>query len=875
MNDAKEMQSRPVKILKCLGDGLGLLWRVLAIFIFVANAAVVSAGNLSEGSYGYDKGELVKPICGGKGQDDCLGTPAIFEKSANPTCPSGTTFNLFTWACHSCPPGFEFSFDGGFDPDSERACSKETGPAATKVVGSQFIGDIVKATKTNTAPAEIHGTVCPAGSFYDPIRDGECWSCDSGYERSWDHVDMSTACVKAPRNDYKKIITHAKGRGFFGTDCPKGSGQFWDGWDGKCHSCPSGYKRSIQHVGTAQACFKYSGTITKAAQLVKEDAVCDEGQHVDPLLNPEKGGTCYSCPTTYVRTGEHVKSSKACGTPANFEFALATLEANLSCDSGQDFDFINWQHRRVESKALAAQRENNIKLEKSNDTGGTCWSCPDMSAGRSLAAVYEPDACVAPDIRWEMPDWTSPGVYGRYSEHAAEDLVTQLLTERSFINAIIDEVWNEDQEKSRSRKLFPYLSLPELRAAIWEEIVSRPETSGVLRLALKSILVRQAEGESLFPPYSKKYLSAFENSVTQYRMFLVEQSKAAFELWDARAVERDVYKSNQTGGETLKKIFFVSIGMPWPPQSVPDYRSEAEELTLDLQTTEAALKMSAITGNLSIEFKNELLPVSYVKPQGNNKRNDAALEAKAFLEGEIQGAIEEQIEKGVARIAARAAGGNAAKVASVVLKLAKLAEGPLLAIEVILTIQETYGEVIIDRLTMKKQYENALSLMSLPYSLSTALKSNDQTGEFDLYFNVITHNEPEDRGFKKISPPAAWTKVLCPEGDFVLENTGAVCNLGCPVAGSKIMSNDRCDYAKAPKYVASVFASESDVRHFCATGSYYKQDDKKREKSCATCPLGYEKYGNWDGSIFKITSTDGPFGECVFKQQQTTVLPAY
>ncbi len=463
---------------------------LLSLFVIPAGAAT-----LSEGSYGYNTQESLKAICGGEGQDDCLGTPASFESSANPTCPAGTTFNLFTWACHSCPDGYSLSFEGGWDPESDRACSKELGGKAEKVMGSQLIGDIVKATKTNTAPAVIHGTICAEGSFFDPIRDGECWSCPGGYERSWDHIDSDTACVKPAKNNYARIVNHSKGTGTFGTDCPADSGQFWDGWDGKCHSCPTGYRRSIQHIGTDQACFKFSASDTRPAKLTKDDAVCEDGQDVDPFLVPEKGGTCFSCPPTYVRTGESVKSSKACGTSANTAFEYATLEKSITCPSGEDFDFINWQHNRVKSRATRAAREKGITLDRSNTTGGTCWSCPDMSAGRSMAAVYEPDACVAPDIRWEMPAWVSPGVYGRYSNQAGVKLVTALMTDRSFINSIIEEIWNEDQKLPERKRLFPDLSLQEVKSELWEEIVSRPETSGVLRLALKSILVRQARGE--------------------------------------------------------------------------------------------------------------------------------------------------------------------------------------------------------------------------------------------------------------------------------------------------------------------------------------------------------------------------------------------
>lgn len=214
-----------------------------------------------------------------------------------------------------------------------------------------------------------------------------------------------------------------------------------------------------------------------------------------------------------------------------------------------------------------------------------------------------------------MPDWTSPGVYGRYANDAGVKLVTELMTDRSFINSIIEALWNEDQKKTQRGRVFRDLTLQEMKAELWDEIISRPETSGVLRFALKSILVRQASGKERnnLPENSKIFLDAFEVAVTNYRTFLVVQSKAAFKLWDARAVERDVYKSNQSAGEVAKKALFAIAMLPWPPQSVPDFRGEAEELTLDLQITEAALKMVVINENLSSAFRNTVLPVSYTK----------------------------------------------------------------------------------------------------------------------------------------------------------------------------------------------------------------------------------------------------------------------
>ncbi|MFK8010615.1 MAG: hypothetical protein AB8B80_01150 [Marinicellaceae bacterium] len=795
--------------------------------------SVFSYANLSEQNYGYDTSTPATTTCGGEGQEDCLGTAATFTRSANPDCPAGTRFNLFTWACYSCPEDYKLSFEGGFDPESERACSKRINrPSSTGTPIEQLINDIVNLTEQNTSPATLHGTACPAGSFFDPIRGGECWSCPSSHpKRSWDHIDTATACVSST-----------------------------DMFD------------------------------THSATLVKENADCDDGQEVDFLQDVESGGRCFSCPETYVRTWEPVTSDKACGTPKNVEFAYSILEEELTCPSGENFDLINWQHDRVISKALNAQKLTGIELDSNNKDGGSCWTCPDMSAGRSGSAVYEPDACVAPDIRWTLPKWTSPGVYGRYPNHEAVSVVSELLTERNFINSIIDEVWNEDQKKYGSNKHFSDFTQEGLKSALWEEIYSRPQTSGILRLALKSVLLRQASGQGTgyLPPSSSAYLRAFESAITNYRVFLVQQSKNAFELWNARALERDVHKSNQTVGETLKKIGFSLAMLPWPPQSVPDFRSEAEDLTVDFQTSETAVKMAVINEiGLSETFRNRLIPFTYESPRESIKgpAYEAAQEIKANLEGEIQGKIEAKAEAALVRLSSRTVRSASSKAASVLLKVSKWVNVPLVIADVILTLDDVYVEVIIDRATMPKQYENQLQLMSQPYSLNEALMSNKGIGEFDLYFNVISHNDPNDNGFEKIVPSPSMVENLCGKGGKLsLQETGFMCNIGCPAKDTPMkLTNGFCDLGNAPKYVDNFFVtapnpkyknetSNPNSNYSCPAGTHMEYAN---DKGCMSCPLGYEKFGNWDETINKVTSSKGPYGECVFLVKESFINPKF
>lgn len=94
---------------------------------------------------------------------------AVFQSAARGNCPKGSFFDIGLWQCWSCPKGFKRTLAAA---DSDRACSRPN-----------------KNIKGTFTKAKFMGAVCPKGSFYDGIRDGECRKCPSGYKRSAAHVD--------------------------------------------------------------------------------------------------------------------------------------------------------------------------------------------------------------------------------------------------------------------------------------------------------------------------------------------------------------------------------------------------------------------------------------------------------------------------------------------------------------------------------------------------------------------------------------------------------------------------------------------------------------------------------------------------------------
>lgn len=95
-----------------------------------------------------------------------------------------------------------------------------------------------KATKTKNAS-------CSSGSFFDLIDGGTCWTCPKGYKRTVFAVNSAQACERSGRTDFVAATDRGKGTGILGTDCPRGA--FFDP-NGRCYTCPSGYKRTVYSV---------------------------------------------------------------------------------------------------------------------------------------------------------------------------------------------------------------------------------------------------------------------------------------------------------------------------------------------------------------------------------------------------------------------------------------------------------------------------------------------------------------------------------------------------------------------------------------------------------------------------------------------------
>ena len=532
-----------------------------------------------------------KPTCGAVGQDLCGTGPAIFESNAIGVCPAGTFADIGKWGCYKCPAGFD---RGIAAVDSDRACTrKKTGKKNEQ---------LTKAT--------LQGSACPKGSFFDPVRGGECWSCPSGYIRSAAHIDWKDACVILPRESLKKVTEKSKATGVFKTDCP--GKQFWDGVDGNCHICPSGYKRTGHHVHSSKACSKFIEGRASVATL-KGQAKCEDGEITDFLKNPEQGGNCYACKAGYDRTVFPVDGKEACETTPELEFKTANKTKDLTCPAGQIFDLISTYHPDVKKK-LAADKVAGDQYTGSPH--GTCWSCP-PGGTRSWSSVTASDACILADVGWDMPTYNHVGLFGL---NGATKVVLDIVSEESIVTLA---------EGFRDSK---FLAMPKDEQAtfiddMWQEISDNPQESGLLALAAFAKLQEYAKTTGALKPHEREFLNHFEESVTAYKTAMATEALKIYEVWQKGAARRYFDPAyNRDPMVILWKAGWASIGVLAPPDpEPPDFATLVYELEeKPLIESIAVLGMTAADISIDHGVLSKLMPNDPVGDLGGKIRDKLA-----------------------------------------------------------------------------------------------------------------------------------------------------------------------------------------------------------------------------------------------------------
>jgi hypothetical protein len=497
----------------------------------------------------------------------CAPGPAEFEGNASNVCAPGTFMDIGKGSCWSCPSGFDRSAAA---VDTDRACQRREASQARDL-----------------KPATFRGLLCPVGTFHDPIRGGECWSCPQGYQRSAAHVEAGNACF-IPAGERFSGATRGR-RTVWPHECTGGS--FHDIFDGGgCWTCPGGFRRTATHITDGRACAQSVGE-QQAHAGVMQKAQCGPGEFFDMKIpgqqNFARGGGCYTCPVAYDRTIFPVDGPQACEHPAGLRFAKATQGRPLTCPAGQFFDPIDSNHPSV--RTALARRNGRLGSSPVPPAagGGSCWTCP-PGWKRSIDTVFGPQACIPPDVVWVPAPYNQPGLFGL---DGAEAVALRLVRDRTAINAIIGGIRTTAAAGSLS---------PTYARDTWEEIATSPQTSEVLKVAVYARLIEAAANPAAATPEELLLHRSVVEQIRLFRVFIAQNGLEAYRAWKAN----ESYRSSRYAQSQLQ----VMTGMGEVP---PDFDEIAMEAILGGLAASGA-SSTAIALALTPELiRKKIFPYSY------------------------------------------------------------------------------------------------------------------------------------------------------------------------------------------------------------------------------------------------------------------------
>jgi hypothetical protein len=636
------------------------------------------------GTYG-PRGDS-RPLCGGivdgKLQEPCDGKVAKFESDAVGKCAPGSFFDVGTWSCFSCPTGYKRSLAS---VASERACQQPDGNAQGKLTS-----------------ATLRGTACPKGSFFDPTRGGECWTCPTDYKRSTAPVEWKDACVKPADKKFASTSKKGSATGLLKANCP--AGQFAK--QGSCYACPSGYKRTLNGLESDKACFQDVKREISKATVVKQ-AACEPGEIRDKLRDPKHGGECWTCPTAAARTVYPVNGPQACQVSGKFKYAQATKTDALSCPAGQMFDLVNSKNPKV--MALIRAQGGSFPADLGKGGGGSCWSCP-AGYTRTMTAAWSPEACKSIGTDWRSATYTQPGLFGL---DGAEEVVLEILTKRP---ELITEI---------AKSIAPSLKLKsaDVIRDTWEEIATHPEDSGVLTTAVYSRLQAAAAQPAQASAAEKRLLASFSEAIGHLREFIAQEALSAGEVWQkTKLVKKAQSRTIQQGDAT---VLFTDL---------PNFEDITASAVLGGLTVGSGLSALAVTGIVKTASMKTIFPF---RNHGAKAAAKAAGEkaAKVVLK-EFSGEATEKIMALATKAAAKASAKALSGTGSAMLKIA-LSGGASLLIEVV-------SEFVV--LSVDKALQEANLIPTLKAKLATAqqkvdvarlLATSDGADELDSQWGIM------------------------------------------------------------------------------------------------------------------------------------------
>jgi hypothetical protein len=487
-------------------------------------------GQALDTDYRY-AGKTGAPICGGfwlgRLQPKCPPEPAIFIAEAVGACPAGSFLDAGSGSCWSCPDGYNRTADpiGG-----STACSKADASVSLKRMAGAKAGDF-----------------CPSGSFFDPIRGGECYSCPSGYKRSAAHIDADNACF-VPAGEQLVRATRIQNTAL-PHECGKFAGSFHDTWDGgACWRCPAGFNRTGNHIDSNQGCSR-SVPEQHARATPKGVAQCKAGEFHDP----RNGGECWTCPAGTYRTVFPVDGKEACEQRAGVRLAKAIQVSAFSCPAGSFLDLISSRDPFARARIEKQIAVTGTKVSYGTSLGGTCWTCP-PGYDRDLTHVASDSACTTRSIKWQPAPYVQPGLLGLAG---SREVAIALLTDRRSIEELIVALAEDTGTP-----------LAQMRMETYAEIARSPQTSALLAAAM----YKRIEAAVLTPAQAtadeRRLAAGLAEAIRQYRIFIAQNAIDAYDQWveaRGRQLASDAQKAGAASLEQQRQNMVAFKGGEIPP----------------------------------------------------------------------------------------------------------------------------------------------------------------------------------------------------------------------------------------------------------------------------------------------------------------------